>query len=100
MIEGGKTPFIPAAELEEMGFSIAIYALSGLFAAVSAVRDVTRRINHAGTSSGHEDMVSFQEFEKVIDLDAYRDLESRFRTGSGLRRAPHLNLSPRSRGKR
>ncbi len=81
MIEGGKTPFIPAAELEEMGFSIAIYALSGLFAAVSAVRAVTRRINDAGTSSGHGDMVSFREFEEVIGLDAYRDLERRFRTG-------------------
>ena len=81
MIEGGKTPFIPAAELEEMGFSIAIYALSGLFAAVSAVRAVTRRINDAGTSSGYEDMVSFREFEEVISLDAYRELESRFRTG-------------------
>ena len=82
MIEGGKTPFIPAAKLEEMGFSIAIYALSGLFAAVSAVREVTRQINDAGTSAGHEDMVSFREFEEVIGLDDYRDLESRFRTDS------------------
>ena len=100
MIEGGKTPFIPAAELEQMGFAIAIYALSGLFAVVSAVSAVTRRIIDAGTSSGHEDMVSFEEFEKVMDLDAYRVLESRLRTGSDLRRVPYINLPPRSRGKR
>ena len=45
---------------------------------MSAVRAVTRRINDAGTSSGHEEMVSFREFEEVIGLDAYRDLERWF----------------------
>lgn len=83
MIEGGKTPFIPAAALEEMGFSIAIYALSGLFAAVSAVRSVTEQINAAGTSAGYEEMVSFREFEEVIGLEDYRELERRFRVDGG-----------------
>jgi len=36
MIEGGKTPFLSAAELEQLGFKMVVYPLSGLFAATKA----------------------------------------------------------------
>ena len=78
MIEGGKTPFLAARDLEELGFKIVIYALSGLFATVKALQEVTEHLKVSGTSAGYDRMVSFHDFEEVIGLEGYRELVQRF----------------------
>ena len=78
MIEGGKTPFLSAHELEELGFKLVVYPLSGLFAATKAIQEVARHLKKTGTTSGYDRISSFGEFEKVVDLESYRRLEARF----------------------
>ena len=39
MIEGGKTPILSRGELQKLGFKIAVYPLSGLFAATKAMKN-------------------------------------------------------------
>ena len=78
MIEGGKTPFLPAGELEALGFKIVIYALSGLFATVKAIQEVAEHLNATGTTAGYDRLVSFHEFEQVIGLEEYKEIEERF----------------------
>lgn len=39
MLEGGKTPVLPPAQLEEMGYKIAAYPLTLLSRAVSAMNE-------------------------------------------------------------
>ena len=78
MIEGGKTPFLSAQELEDLGFKMVVYPLSGLFAATSAIQEMARHLKTTGSTSGYDRMVSFSEFEKVVDLDHYKELESQF----------------------
>ena len=78
MIEGGKTPFLAAKELEQIGFKIALYPLSSLFAAARAVQDVARHLRSTGSTSGFDRMASFHEFEEIIELERFREIENRF----------------------
>ena len=78
MIEGGKTPFLSAQELERLGFKMVVYPLSGLFAATRAIQDMAGHLKATGSTSGYDRMVSFSQFEQVIDLARYRDIEAQF----------------------
>ena len=77
MIEGGRTPFLPAPELEEIGFKIVVYPLSGLFATTKVVQQMAARLKNTGTTDG-TDMVSFDEFYELIGVPRFRELETRF----------------------
>lgn len=79
MVEDGKTPFLPAAELETIGFDIVVYPLSALFAATQAIQETYDRLATDGTTAGI-DGVSFEEFEEIIDAPGYRDLEAQYAT--------------------
>lgn len=78
MIEGGKTPFLTARELEELGYKIVVFPLSGLFSATKAMETCFRHLKEKGTTSGFEYLVNFKDFEQIIDVDKYRELEKKF----------------------
>lgn len=78
MIEGGKTPFLSARQLKDLGFKMVVYPLSGLFAATSAIQGVMQHLKSTGSTTGYDRMVSFSEFEKVVNLEKFLALESRF----------------------
>jgi methylisocitrate lyase len=78
MVEGGRTPVLSGQELEALGFKIAVYPLSGLFAATKAVQSCLHHLKECGTTSGFEELVSFQEFEQLIEVPHYQQLEQRF----------------------
>ena len=78
MIEGGRTPFLSAPQLQELGFKMVVYPLSGLFAATRAVQELARELKKTGTTAGYDEMVSFHEFEDVIGVHDYREIEARF----------------------
>ncbi len=80
MIEGGKTPLLSDAELHELGYDLIVTPLTPLFAATKAVQDVLEVLRREGTVRDHpEMMVSFTEFEPVVDLDGHKALEDRYR---------------------
>lgn len=81
MVEGGKTPFLSAKELEELGYKIVVYPLAGLFSATKAIENCFKHLKKNGTSKGYKDMLEFKDFEDVIETAKYRDLESKFRLG-------------------
>ena len=80
MVEGGgKTPLLPAGELEAMGFSIAIYPTAAILAAIKAMKDILVELRDHGTTQGYsEHMVSFQEMFETVGLSHYRDLEKSY----------------------
>lgn len=51
MVEGGRSPFLPAAELGRMGFKIALFPASGFLAAAASLSAVYEQIREKGTSS-------------------------------------------------
>jgi 2-methylisocitrate lyase-like PEP mutase family enzyme len=79
MIEGGRTPFLPAAELEALGFGIALYPTGPLYAAAKAVKGYVEELKTAGTTAGKAgDMIAFEEFNRLIGLPEYNRLEERY----------------------
>ena len=80
MIEGGKTPCHNARELEELGFKIGVFALSGLFAATRAIEDCFRFLKKNGTTSGFDNISSFKDYKEIIDIKKYQELEEKFIT--------------------
>jgi methylisocitrate lyase len=79
MVESGKTPFFTADELERIGYKIAIYPVSTLYAATRAIMDLLRRLKEDGTTANCLDgLVGFQEFNDLIGVEKIRALEKKF----------------------
>jgi 2-methylisocitrate lyase-like PEP mutase family enzyme len=71
MVEGGKTPFLPARDLEDLGFKLAIYPVASVLAASYQMRKALRTLRETGTTQGvwHE-MLSFSElFNGLLGWD-------------------------------
>jgi carboxyvinyl-carboxyphosphonate phosphorylmutase len=78
---GGKTPMLPARQLEALGFRIAIYPGDLQKAAIRAMADVARALATDGTTAACADrMVSFEERFDLVGLPRYRELEARYRS--------------------
>ena len=79
MIEEGVTPTLSAQQLFSMGYNVALFPLSALYAATFAVQKVFSELKKTGTTEhGRGMMVTFNEFNKFVDLQRYMDLERRY----------------------
>jgi len=78
MIKGGRTPLLSADELQQMGFKIVVFPLAGLFAATKAMGDVFEHLRKYGTTEGFQNTIDFGDFEEVVDVPSYRELEKKF----------------------
>jgi carboxyvinyl-carboxyphosphonate phosphorylmutase len=79
MIEEGVTPTLSAQQLFQMGYNVALFPLSALYAATYAILKVFSELKKTGTTEhGREMMVTFNEFNKLVDLQRYMELEKRY----------------------
>lgn len=79
MIEEGVTPTLNAMQLFDMGYRIALFPLSALFAATFAIQSVLSELKQTGsTQNGRKQMVTFGEFNNLVDLQRYMELEKRY----------------------
>ena len=72
MADGGATPILSATELEEIGFSCAIYPATTALAAAFAVRHALTRLQSSGTSR-HADVPLF-DFQAFCALIGFKDV--------------------------
>ena len=72
MVEGGKTPYLSADVLGEMGFSVAIYPITALLAATGAVRQALSQMR-SEDGVVQADMPSFSDLHDISGLDEYLD---------------------------
>jgi methylisocitrate lyase len=80
MIETGKTPLLTPAELHDLGFDLIVAPLGGLYAAAKAMRGIYARLAETGTLRDNLDpLVTFDEFNALVDLDEHYAREDRFR---------------------
>jgi len=67
-----------AAELEEMGYSIAIFALSGILAAAGALdRLMTGVETHGDTDRDFPDMMTYSALNEILGIETYRAMWDR-----------------------
>lgn len=82
MVEGGKTPWLTTKELEELGYNLAIYPLSGWYAATTILRKVFAALRDEGTTQRfwerNDLRITFDELFEVFDYSRISELEARF----------------------
>ena len=66
IVEGGKTPRLPAAELQVLGFRVAIHPAAGFLAAAQALAAVYGRIRDSGSTIGADE--ALYGFPAMCDL--------------------------------
>jgi len=79
MVEAGKTPFLTATELEQIGYKLVIYPSSTLYAATKSIMNLLQCLKDTDSTMGYIDnMVAFKEFYDLVGVEKARDLEKSF----------------------
>ncbi|HZK83827.1 MAG TPA: isocitrate lyase/PEP mutase family protein [Desulfosporosinus sp.] len=82
MVEGGKTPLLPAQELEKLGYDLVIFPTASTYVAAQAMKNLMAQLMKTGsTESLIPEMTSFSEFNELIGLSQIRELEKKFVIG-------------------
>ena len=80
-VETGKSPLLPASELEQYGFKIVIYPASGILSAMRAVRETLAALKQQGTTAHLlENMDSLQDCFEAVGLSEMLADDARFAT--------------------
>jgi 2-methylisocitrate lyase-like PEP mutase family enzyme len=80
MFEGGKTPLVPLARLQALGYRIVIIPSDLQRAAIRAMQDALAAIKRDGNSRAMtERMATFAERETVVGTPDYLELDERYR---------------------
>src|SRR5690606_25214407 len=78
MVEGGRTPLLSRAELEELGFKLAIFPTAGFLAMGAALRSVYGEILEKGsTKEWKGELYPFNEFTKLMGFERVWEFERR-----------------------
>jgi 2,3-dimethylmalate lyase len=79
MIEEGITPNLTSKELLEMGYKIALFPLSGLYSSTFAIFETFKTLKETGTTKSlKHKMMQFKEFNKLVNLDKYMNMENKY----------------------
>jgi len=81
MIEGGRTPFLPASELQELGYAAVAYPCAAVYTAVRALKNWASHLRFHGTSAGFagpDTMIDFEEYFRFIGAADIREREKQF----------------------
>ncbi len=78
LVEGGRTPLLSRAELEELGFKLAIFPTAGFLAMGAALRSVYGEILEKGsTKEWKGELYPFNEFTKLMGFERVWEFERR-----------------------
>lgn len=82
MVEGGKTAYLKASELETMGYKIVIFPLCLMYAATYSMFRSAETIMRTGYAEEYKDrLVAFDEFNRFMGLQEIIDLEKKYGVG-------------------
>ena len=81
MLEGGVTPLLTKDELEQIGFQLIVCPLTALYASAKAMQDMFNLIkSHGTTRDALDQLLPFQQFHEIIDLEGYYKLAEKYKT--------------------
>lgn len=80
IFKGGKTPVVPTADLDRMGYRLAIFPSELQRAALYAMFACGRHLRTAGTVDGFDLVASFQDREAAVDAALWNELSERYAT--------------------
>jgi len=83
MVEHGRTPVLPHAQLAEMGFNLVLYPVTGLYASAHALTAAYGHLRAKGTSTGSGDrLMAFDDFNALVGVDEKYALAQKWSTRS------------------
>lgn len=78
-VEGGKTPLLPASELETVGYAMAAFPVAASYAIAHAVGELYAALKRDGTTDAwRERMLDFAEFNELVGLSRLRTQEGAY----------------------
>ena len=81
LIEGGRTPLLDAAALQELGYAVVAHPCGSIFTAAKALQDWAAQLRSQGSSRGWEtQMLSFDAYAAVMSTAAIRERQAGFRS--------------------
>lgn len=69
MVNGGKTPMLPAEQLKKLGYQISIYPATGFLSAGAALESAFAELRDHGTSTGETPMYDFPRFSRLLGFE-------------------------------
>jgi 2,3-dimethylmalate lyase len=82
MIPGGRTPILPASELESVGFAAVIFPNVFTYAYARLATDIAAELLRTGTTAPfHDRMIEFEAFNDLVGLTRIRNSEYRYYAG-------------------
>jgi 2,3-dimethylmalate lyase len=77
MLEGGRTPLLTPAELEQLGFRIVIYGISLLMHAVQVMENVLVSLAHGKVDFAGKG-VRFEEYKSIVGFERWAAIEGKY----------------------
>jgi len=78
MVEGGRTPILPAARLQELGYAMAIYPAIGFLAAAAALERAYAHLRRVGDSLALGESYGFQRMTELMGFPEVWEFERRW----------------------
>ncbi len=78
LVDGTEAARLTLDELQEMGFSLALYAVTALFSATMAAARALSHLRDNGTPAGLAGQMSYAEFSEVVGLAGHQDFAHGF----------------------
>lgn len=79
MVEGGRTPLLKNKELEDLGYDLVIWATASTYVVSKAMNDLMENLKNEGTTENYMDkMITFKDFNTLVGLEDYAELEDKF----------------------
>jgi 2-methylisocitrate lyase-like PEP mutase family enzyme len=78
MVEGGRTPILPAGRLREIGYAIAIYPAIGFLAAAAALEKAYAHLRETGDSTAIGESYGFRRMTELMGFPEVWDFERRW----------------------
>lgn len=79
MLEGGKTPILPPAELAAIGYKLIAYPVTLLSASIRAMQQALSRLARGEAPEG---LLEFGELRRIVGFDAYDEEAARYAVDS------------------
>ena len=76
LIEGGKTPLLPPAQLEAIGYAIGVYPLTLLNVSIQAMRSALGSLRRGERPAA---AMEFTELKQAVGFPEYYAEEARYR---------------------
>ena len=79
MVEGGRTPILDAATLQQLGYRLAIFPALGFLAAGAVLQQAYAGLKARGSSAGLDlPLFPFKEFSALMGFDWVSEFDARF----------------------